>query len=164
MDRVANTVTFHVNGVTEAPVPLTATGSFNSPVDLLVGGTWAVNIGYGELAVDELELFNRAITSAEMTSLWQADSNGKCKPKSPCTNSVVSIFCPPDTNVETCTISAVVFYPLPFATTSCGTITNITCILPSGSTFPLGTNIVTCTATDFAGAHSLLHLQCDCDA
>ena len=151
VDRVANTVTFHVNGVTGSPQPLIPTGNFNSAFDLLIGGSHVVTNGYGELAVDEVELFNRVLTSGEMTALWQANSYGKCKPTFPCTNSTVSIFCPPNTNVQTCTTSAVVFYPAPIATTSCGIITNITCVPASGSTFPLGTTVVTCTATDSLG-------------
>ena len=151
VDRVANTVTFHVNGVTGLPQPLIPTGNFNSALDLLIGGSHVVTNGYSELAVDEVELFNRVLTSGEMTALWQADSYGKCKPTFPCTNSTVSIFCPPSTNVQTCTTSAIVFYPPPIATTSCGVITNITCVPASGATFPLGTTVVTCTATDSQG-------------
>ena len=82
VDRTANTVTFQVNGVTESPQPLVPTGSFNSPVDLLIGGTYAPpNSPYGELAIDELELFDRALTAAEFTVIWQADAAGKCKPR-----------------------------------------------------------------------------------
>lgn len=151
VDRVANTVTFHVNGVTGSPQPLIPTGNFNSTNDLLIGGSHVVTNSYGELAVDEVELFNRVLTSADMIAIWQADSYGKCKPTFPCTNSTVSIFCPPSTNVQTCTTSAVVFYPPATASTSCGTITNITSVPASGSTFPLGTTVVTCTATDSQG-------------
>lgn len=151
VDRAANTVTFHVNGFTETPQSLAATGSVNSPVDLLIGGTYAVNSPFGELAVDELELFNRALLSADFSLIWSADSLGKCKPRQPCPNSVVSIYCPPSTNVQTCGSSEVVTYPPPVATTSCGTITNLVSTPPSGSVFPIGTNTVTCTATDSQG-------------
>jgi len=79
--RTANTVTFHVNGVTESPQTLVPTSSFNSPLDLLIGGTYAPpNSPYGELAIDELELFDRALAAAEFTLIWQADAAGKCKP------------------------------------------------------------------------------------
>ncbi len=61
VDRAANTVTFHINGFTETPQALAPAGSFNSPVDLLIGGTYTVNGAYGEVALDELELFNRAL-------------------------------------------------------------------------------------------------------
>lgn len=151
VDRTANTVTFHVNGVTAAPQALVPAGSLNSGVDLLIGGAHNLNDGYGELAIDEVEIFNRILTGAEMTALWQADRDGKCKPTSPCTNSVVSIFCPTNLVVQACGSSAVVNYPAPTAATSCGTIVNIACVPPSGSNFPLGNTTVTCTATDSQG-------------
>ena len=152
VNRTANTVTFHVNGVTEPPQPLAITGSVNSPVDLLIGGTYAVNQPYGEIGLDEIELFRRALTTAEIDSLWKADSAGKCKPHPPCTNSTASIFCPTNITVLTCSSNAVVQYPTPVATTSCGTITNLICVPPSGSVFPVGTNTVICTATDSQGS------------
>ena len=151
VDRTANTVTFNVNGVTDPAQPFAATGNLNSTVDLLIGGTYQPNRPYGELAIDELELFSRAITTNEVNSLWVADRLGKCKPGQPCTNSVVSIFCPPGTNVQTCASSAQVFYPLPSAATSCGVIANLVCTPPSGSIFPLGNTTVICTATDSQG-------------
>jgi hypothetical protein len=38
-------------------------------VDLLLGGSHAVNDPYGELALDEVELFNRVLTTNEMTAI-----------------------------------------------------------------------------------------------
>src|SRR6185503_17324693 len=45
----------------------------------------------------------------------------------------------------------IVFYPPPQASTTCGTITNIVCSPPSGSSFPVGPTIVTCTAYNSVG-------------
>jgi subtilisin-like proprotein convertase family protein len=63
------------------------------------------------------------------------------------------IVCPPDVTVaSTDTTGAVVNYPAPQTTGTCNTIT---CTPASGSLFPLGTTIVTCTedaATDGVGA------------
>src|SRR5262249_22135254 len=109
------------------------------------------NTPYGEVAVDELELFHTNLLSSDLDLLWHADSDGKCKPQPPCTNSIVSIFCPGDTNVETCTTGEVVFYPPPLASTTCGTITNLVCPPASGSLFPIGMTTVICTATDSQG-------------
>ncbi|MCX6904375.1 MAG: HYR domain-containing protein, partial [Verrucomicrobia bacterium] len=145
VDRTAGTVTFHVNGVTEPPQPLIPAGSFNSTVDLLIGSTYNGSIGLGELAVDELELFNRTLTTNEMKALWIADSLGKCK-----TNlCIASIFCPNDivTN-RTCTQACVtVTYPAPLFTN--GVLAG--CAPPSGICFPLGATTVTCTATNTCG-------------
>jgi hypothetical protein len=149
VDRAASTVRFHLNGVTGSPQTLIPTGSFNNTNDLLLGAAYDTN-NVSEVALDEIELFNRALKPEELEALWFADSFGKCKTILPCTNSVVSITCPPDLSIETCGASTnVVFAPV--AATTCGTITNIVCTPPSGSPFPPGTNLVTCTATDSQG-------------
>jgi len=44
--------------------------------------------------------------------------------------------------------SLMVTYTTPIATDNCGPAPTVVCTPPSGSTFPLGTTAVTCTATD----------------
>ena len=56
---------------------------------------------------------------------------------------VSAVACPP-------TSSTVVNFPAPIATDNCPGVTTA-CIPASGSTFPVGTTTVTCTATDTAG-------------
>ena len=72
-----------------------------------------------------------------------------------CTNNscAISIVCPPNLTVSNAPglCSAVVNYPAPILTESCGANVTVTCTPPSGSTFPVGTNTVTCTATNLAG-------------
>jgi len=46
---------------------------------------------------------------------------------------------------------AIVQYPLPTVTDSCSAITNLVCVPPSGSFFPLGLTMVNCTAIDAGG-------------
>jgi len=148
VNRTANNVRFYVNGVGTGPQPLLATGSFNNTIDLLIGAPYAPNI-ISETALDEIELFNRTLTTNELNSLWVADALGKCKSgQPPCTNSTVSIICPTNMTVA---CAPIVFYPPPQASTTCGTITNLTCVPPSGSTFPVGPTVVTCTAIDSLG-------------
>jgi hypothetical protein len=69
------------------------------------------------------------------------------------TNCLVSIKCPPSTNVFVCggLAGATVNYPLPTASSTCGPITTLVCTPPSGSFFPLGPTTVNCTATDGFG-------------
>jgi HYR domain len=62
--------------------------------------------------------------------------------------SPVVLKCPPNQTIYTCGSNAVAYYK-PFAF---GNVGPIICSPPSGSTFPLGTNIVTCTATNACGA------------
>jgi hypothetical protein len=149
VDRAANTVTFHVNGVTEPAQTLVPAGNFNSPVDLLIGGTYAPpNSPYGELAIDELELFKRPLTTADFTLLWQADSLGKCKTNQPC---LVSVSCPTNQTFTTCSTNAVVTYPLPTLSGPCASNATLICTPPPGSTFPVGTTTVNCTVLDANG-------------
>jgi subtilisin-like proprotein convertase family protein len=63
-----------------------------------------------------------------------------------------TITCPP--NQTACAVpgsaGGVVTYPAPTATDNCPGVTTV-CVPPSGSSFPVGTSTVTCTATDAAG-------------
>jgi hypothetical protein len=61
----------------------------------------------------------------------------------PNVTAVSTVACPPKT-------STAVTYPAPVATDNCPGVTTA-CIPASGSTFPVGTTTVTCTATDTAG-------------
>jgi hypothetical protein len=63
----------------------------------------------------------------------------------------VSITCPKDivTGCEDKNGAEVSFAP--DASTSCGTTITVACLPPSGSTFPIGTNLVTCAVSDPRG-------------
>ncbi|HTY87816.1 MAG TPA: HYR domain-containing protein [Candidatus Acidoferrum sp.] len=61
-----------------------------------------------------------------------------------------TITCPGDTNVFTCGTSAIVYYTVT-ATDDSGTVVATNCTPPSGSSFPLGTNVVLCMAIDPCG-------------
>ena len=148
VDRTASTVRFYLNGVGSAPQSLTPMGSFNNTLDLLIGAPYAPGF-VSETALDEIELFNRVLTTNELSTIFTADSRGKCKSgQPPCNTSAVSIICPTNMTVA---CAPVVYYPAPKASTTCGTITNITCTPPSGSVFPNGPTVVTCAAYDSLG-------------
>src|SRR5207302_6308628 len=116
VDRSAATVRFFLNGVAGAPQPLAATGNLNNTVDLLIGAPYTPNV-VSETSIDELELFNRALGTNELSDLWLADSKGKCKSgQPPCSNSVVTIMCPSNITVA---CAPIVFYPAPHAFTTC---------------------------------------------
>ena len=87
--------------------------------------------------IDEVELFNRALSAAEVLAIFNASTAGKCK----CT-----ITCPANitqsNDPNQC--GAVVTYPAPTTTGTCGTVT---CSPPSGSFFSKGTTTVTCMTT-----------------
>ena len=66
-------------------------------------------------------------------------------------NQLPTVTCPINMTVmATTSTGGVVTYPTPTATNGA----TVTCVPPSGSTFPIGTTTVTCTATNSAGSAS----------
>lgn len=70
--------TFYVNGL-PAGTFTPPTGSVNNTLPLWIGLTRIPN-GICENAIDELELFNRALSPAEVKSIADAKGAGKCHP------------------------------------------------------------------------------------
>jgi uncharacterized repeat protein (TIGR01451 family) len=80
------TGTFYINGAPAGTfTPVTANLDNSSP--LLIGASFLTglvglpNVGRHEFAIDELELFKRALTPKEVQDIFNADSSGKCKPQ-----------------------------------------------------------------------------------
>ncbi len=71
-------------------------------------------------------------------------------------NTPPTITCPSNisTQVLPGVTTAAVNFPLPVASDTCSTA-SVVCVPPSGTSFPLGTNTVTCTATDAANNQSV---------
>lgn len=87
-----NTILLYINGTlinTSTP----QINNISNTTDLLIGGISSPSGGipcglpavfnFGEIAIDELEIFSRAITPAEIFSIWNARTFGKCKPYIP---------------------------------------------------------------------------------
>jgi len=79
--RAANTISIYVNGILENQKTFGDTPVNMDVVDLLFGshvvaGTPAFFLN-GE--IDEIEVFNRALSPAEIQAIFQADTAGKCK-------------------------------------------------------------------------------------
>jgi len=68
-----------------------------------------------------------------------------------CCNNCINIACPNDLFTNTCAAGVPVNYNFPFASSSCGNLVSVVCTPPPGSVFPIGTNVVTCTAIDSLG-------------
>lgn len=139
VERCRGMGTLYVDGVqvlTFTPLG----GDYNNPADLYVGTRSPAFGGVGFAGcIDELEIFKRALSQAELQSIYNAGSSGKCKP-------CIVLHCPPDIRTWTCTDQAIVQYQ-PEVIRLCETNVNVTCTPPSGSPFPVGTTTVTCTAT-----------------
>jgi subtilisin-like proprotein convertase family protein len=84
------------------------------------------------------------------TCTFTVTVNDAQPPSITCPLNITAIAAPPAGGNCTAPTSTVVSYTAPTASDNCpGVTTN--CVPPSGSTFPLGTTTVTCTATDASG-------------
>ncbi|MCA1634493.1 MAG: DUF11 domain-containing protein, partial [Acidobacteria bacterium] len=73
------TMRIFVDGVEKASLAMT--GTIDPVADPLVTGRNVVNTSFAwNGLIDELELFNRALTQAEIQSIFNASTAGKCKP------------------------------------------------------------------------------------
>ena len=66
-------------------------------------------------------------------------------PQIACPSNKIVAEDPPDSG------SALVTFPVPVGTDNCNASVLVNCLPPSGSAFPIGENVVTCTATDGGG-------------
>ena len=82
-ERAGNTLRLFVNGTLAATAALpSGFGSTNNGADLLIGGITPLGLPavppIGEIDLDEVELFNRALTPAEIQAIYNAGPAGKC--------------------------------------------------------------------------------------
>jgi hypothetical protein len=94
--------------------------------------------------LDEMDLYDRALDSAQIAAIYNAGSAGKCTLASP------TITCPGNiTDQSTDPAGKVVTFNAPEASSPNGSVT-VVCTPASGSMFPFGITTVNCTATDTA--------------
>jgi uncharacterized repeat protein (TIGR01451 family) len=80
VDRTSGIGTFYINGSsagTFAPPP----GTVTNTVPMWIGELHTPG-GRCEIAIDELEIFNRALTQTEVADIYNAGTKGKCRPHS----------------------------------------------------------------------------------
>jgi hypothetical protein len=86
-------------------------GSISNSANLFIGGIvpgasgLPSQFGYGDIFIDELEIFNRALTQAEIQSIVSAGSAGKCTPTG--VASLVAAVLPSSRSVELTTVATV---------------------------------------------------------
>jgi uncharacterized repeat protein (TIGR01451 family) len=79
VDRTSGVGTFYINGTPAGTFTVPA-GSITNALTMLIGEI-RVPGGRCELAIDELELFNRVLTPQEVQDIFNAGSAGKCRPQ-----------------------------------------------------------------------------------
>ena len=70
--------TFYINGVAAGPSFTPPLATVTNVLPMWIGESRLPG-GRGEIAIDELEIFNRAITLAEVLAIFNGGSGGKCK-------------------------------------------------------------------------------------
>lgn len=81
VDRANSVGLFYVNGAVVGSFAVPA-GSITNTMPLWIG-RHRLPRGHCELAIDELEIFHRALTPQEILAIYAADSAGKCRPGQP---------------------------------------------------------------------------------
>ncbi|MDW8241506.1 MAG: LamG-like jellyroll fold domain-containing protein, partial [Acidobacteriota bacterium] len=79
VNRATGIGTFYINGAQAGSFAL-PTSSITNTLPMLIGGI-RVPGGRCEIAIDELELFTRALDQQEIQGIVAADSAGKCRPQ-----------------------------------------------------------------------------------
>ena len=81
--------TIYVDGVATLVFdPTNKPGSWSSPVPLTIGGPYVGSSFNG--AIDEVEVFSRALSATEVGQIYAAGSFGKCKPSQPAVTDTVT--------------------------------------------------------------------------
>jgi hypothetical protein len=73
-------VRLYVNGTLDGSVPQTVSPFVNTAT-LRVGGIAGSTVNIWDGKIDELEIFNRALSQNEIAEIYTAGSLGKCRPK-----------------------------------------------------------------------------------
>jgi hypothetical protein len=74
-------VLFYVDGTPQGGQSVNASvGSIINTLDLFIGGFHPPTTGATEIGIDELELFNRALSLSDIKGIFSAGPAGKCQP------------------------------------------------------------------------------------
>jgi PKD repeat protein len=136
-------LTIYVNGQSVGSLLVGAKTVASSSSNLRISGDDNGNVHFNGL-IDEAEVFNRALTQAEIQAIVNADTAGKCKP------TLCTLTCPANVVVSNAVdqCGAVVNFALPAVSGPCGPVS---CTPTNGSFFAVGVTTVNCVATDAAG-------------
>jgi hypothetical protein len=82
--RSGNSLTYYINGSPSGSYTNAySTGSFNNSLSLVIGDiypSWAETVWRFSGLIDEVEIFNRALSAEEIAAIYNAGSASKCKP------------------------------------------------------------------------------------
>ena len=120
-------------------------------IPLLVGAEVPSVVSTFSGLIDEIALFDRALSAREIFSIYDAGAAGMCS-RPPDTTPPSFSGGSGDITIEaTSSAGAVVNYTPPTANDDVDGAVAVTCNPPSGSAFAIGSAAVTCTASDSSG-------------
>jgi hypothetical protein len=130
----------YFNGVVVGSLSVGAKSVVNSSSNLRISGDDNSNVHFHGL-IDEPQVFNRALSDAEVLAIFNAGSAGQCKP------TTCALVCPPNMVVTNSAgqCGALVNYTAP---TTSGNCDPVSCTPANGSFFGVGATTVTCTTTN----------------
>jgi len=146
--KSGTSVIFYVNGVPSNSMFYSTSFSFNTNVAIGARGDLTSNPASFLGIIDELSVYNRALTPVEIDNIFKAGSAGKCQLLDSTPPFFTSI---PDIEVTTTEIGEFVNFDLPTAVDDMDPNPVVECNTPSGSFFVIGLHDVNCIATDTAG-------------
>ena len=140
--RQGPTASLYIDGILDSSNTTPGVTNLNTAASLIAGkstctGVDGTNFFTGLL--DEIEIYDRALSAAEVQAIFRANCAGKCKPTVCCNAPNVMVA----NDRGQC--GAVVNYATPTTTCNCGTII---CSPPPGSFFPIGTITVNCQSSE----------------
>lgn len=150
-------VPFTVSGTGCDPVTISAVafGATGGTIGVLIGSATSISSTTVTLATSFV--FNKGLTTVVVTVRDATGALTTCSfVVQVIDNEPPTIVCPMDVVVPAtlCSVGAVVTFPPPKVKDNCP-MASFTCSHISGSVFPCGTTLVTCTATDSSGLTSI---------
>lgn len=98
-DVSAGSGAFYINGANAGPIgPAYSPPSVTNILPLWIGKSRMTGVGFGEIAIDDLEIWNRTLSQPEMLAVYQAGSAGKCP-----TTTILTTSCYATLGAVTCT-------------------------------------------------------------
>jgi hypothetical protein len=120
-------------------------GSIASSLDLLIGGTrLSPSLGFGEIGIDDIQVFGRALSSSEVADIYHAGGGGKCGPTATPTLSAGATSTPTPTSGATATATpcgvVVICTPTPTPCGPVGVLCTPTAVPPAATPTPTPTS------------------------
>lgn len=102
-DVGAGSGAFYINGANAGPIsPPYSPSIVSNILPLWIGKSRMTGVGFGEIAIDDLEIWNRTLSQPEIQGIYQAGNAGKCL-----TTTITTTSCYATLGAITCTATTI---------------------------------------------------------